>query len=176
MSEPVIGHDGIHPVPMASEMFSDDDLHLYFTAISEGIGADLAARRIDSTGTVMKRLRNRDPEFAARYEESREQGQEHYRDRLAAQARLRALDRESPSDRMLEVELATHVPGYEHLRRDRVRHEGTVEHTHVLTPAQIEELDEDDLNALIRILSKATGAVIDGEFEEVRELPESSAA
>lgn len=101
-----------------------------------------------------------------------EEGNEHYRERLRASARTRALDPEGQT-RILEIELATHGGAeYAHLRRDRVTFDGKVEHAILLSAAQIEALSEEKLAALDAILAEAEGAlVVDGEFVELPALP-----
>ncbi len=171
MSDRPIGHDGHSPVPMPDEVFTAEQLDDYLESIRRGVGADLSARAIGTTGTVMRRLRKRDPSFAARYEDAYDEGREHYRERLRAQARLRALNADNPSDRILEVELATHVPGYEHLRRDRMKVDGRIEHgvTIALDPAALDALPLDKLLALRALLEEAGGGIIDGEARELTE-------
>jgi hypothetical protein len=156
---------------MADEVFTDEQLDEYLESIRRGVGADLAARAIGTTGTMMRRLRKRDPVFASRYQEAYDEGREHYRERLRAQARLRALNADNPSDRILEVELATHVPGYEHLRRDRMKVDGRIEHGVILTldPAALDALPLDKLVALRELLEEAGGGIIDGEARELTE-------
>lgn len=167
----MLGVDGHSPVKLAEELFTEEDLTAYLDAIRMGTGIDLAARAIGSTGTVMRRLRKRDEAFRERFDEAYGEGQEHYRDRLKAQARRRALNAMNPSDRILEVELATHVPGYEHLRRDRLRHEGRIEHAITLDPALLDSLPIEELIALRDTLAKLGGEIIDGEAAEFHELP-----
>lgn len=118
--------------PTAREMFTEEQIATFLDLVRQGIGRHLAAQRIQSTGRQMRALARpeRDPQFAAEYEAAYEEGQVFYRERLKAEARTRALD---GSDRLLEVELATHVEDYAHLRRDRVRVNGTIQHEHAVT-------------------------------------------
>lgn len=150
-----VGHDGKSPVPLPGEVHTEEEWSAYFEAIGQGIGPDLAARSIGSTGTRIRRLVNRDPEYQRRYVEAGGEADDHYRDRLRATARLEALGAEGrpPNPRILEVELATHVPGYEHLRRDRMKHEGRIEHALVLDARVLDELPLDELEKVRDALS-----------------------
>jgi len=136
------GADGKTATPLPSDVHTAEEWETYFGAVSQGIGPDLAARAIGSTGSRIHRLLARDPEYQRRYAEATAEADDHYRDRLRAAARLEALGQEGkpPNARILEVELATHVPGYEHLRRDRMKHEGRIEHALVLDPRVLDEL------------------------------------
>lgn len=156
-----VGYDGKSLVPLVEDVHTPDEVEKYLTALRDGGELDVAARAIKSTATRMKRFCDRDPEFAEAVEAAVAEGKITYRDRLRATARTRATALEGGSDRMLEVELATHVPGYEHLRRDRVRHEGNVEHTIRIPIDEIEQLDLDEAIALRNALAKMGGAVID---------------
>lgn len=148
-TERPVGHDGKSPVPLPLEVHTEEQLTTFLNAVSQGIGLDIAAREIDSTSTRMKRLLRRDPEWQEKLDDALRQGAEFYSDRLKATARVIAL-RTDPGEvvpRILEVELATHVEGYEHLRRDRVRHEGAVMHGLAISvdPALLDALPLDEL-------------------------------
>lgn len=137
------------PAPKAADLFTEEQLKEFLDATRKGIGRHLAAEAIGTTGSHMKSLcrPERDPEFAAAYEEARAEGQEFYRERLQAQARKMATDPKVPNARILEVELGTHVPGYEHLRRDKMTHDGIVlhEHTLVIDLTKLEGLSTEEL-------------------------------
>jgi hypothetical protein len=159
------------PAPMAADLFSEAEIETYLEYVAAGHSHDVCARMIGTTGTVMRRLRRRDPVLAERYVQAREDGQGAYQEHLRKQARRRALSRLNPSDRMLEVELATHVPEYRHLRRDRIRHEGNVRHEHaiVFDPSRLEELTDDQLLALRESLSVLGGEIVEGEHSEIHD-------
>lgn len=151
-------------------MFSEEQLDTFLADIAQGIGRAMAARRIGSTGSAMRALCNpeRDPEFAARYRDAEAEGRVFYEDRLKAEARTRAL---GGSDRLLEVELATHAPEYEHLRRDRVRVNGTIEHEHALVlkldAAVLDTWPREKLLAFREALAELDGGVIDANGREL---------
>lgn len=152
-----VGSDGMTVTPHPSEVHTEEEWETYFAAVAQGIGLDLAARSIGSTGTRIKRLVARAPEYALRLQEALADAGEHYRDRLRAAARLEALGTEGrpPNARILEVELATHGgPEYSHLRRDRVKHEGRIEHALILDATKLDALDEEELAALEPVFAK----------------------
>lgn len=162
--------------PLPLEVHTQEQLDAYLDAVAQGVGLDLAARQIDSTSTKMRRLLARDPEWQARLDAAIVQGKEHYADRLKATARVIAL-RTDPAEvvpRILEVELATHAPGYEHLRRDRVKHEGHVTHGVTIQLPELATLDElpvevrAELLAVLEKVAEHRGEIVDAE---VRELP-----
>lgn len=169
-----MGHDGHSPVPLFLDEHTPEQLEQYLDRLGSGIGLDLAAREIGSTGTRMRRFAAREPELRQRIEEALREGDEHYSERLRATARVLALNTNNPQPRILEVELATHVPGYEHLRRDRIRHEGRIEHgvTIDLDPAKLDALPPEKLAALRDALASLDEVVVDAEFSEIgRALP-----
>jgi hypothetical protein len=165
-----IGHDGQSPVLLPGDAYTTEQWDTYFGHLEQGVGPDLAARDLGTTGSRIKTLIKRDPDYQARFEAAREAGNQHYEDRLRAQARLKALDPTGGSDRILEVELATHVDDYAHLRRDRVKHtvEGRIEHglTIVLDIAALENRPEDAARAraaLETLRELGVGDVIDSD-------------
>lgn len=128
----------------------------------------VAAREFGLTGSQIRTLRRRDPEFAVEFDEAWGEGENFYEERLAVEARLRAT--EGKSDRILEVELATHGgPKYAHLRRDRMRVEGRMEHALVIDPGRLSLLSDVELAAFERALSKLSEeeAAIDVEPVEI---------
>jgi hypothetical protein len=167
-----VGADGLHEVPLPLEVHTQEQLDSYLEAVAQGIGLDLAARQIGSTGTRMRRLLARDAEWQARLDAAYAQGREHYADRLMATSRVIALrtDASEVIPRILEVELATHAPGYEHLRRDRIKHEGHVTHgvTVSVDPELLDALPLDQLQRARDALA-VLAEVVDAEV--VRELP-----
>jgi hypothetical protein len=161
-----------HPLtPTAREVFSDEQIDMFLDLIRTGVGRALAAQRIGSTGSFMRALcrKERDPEFAALYDAAVEEGKAWYEDRLRAEARQRAL---GGSDRMLEVELATHSDDYRHLRRDRMNVNGKLEVEHALVlhldPAVLDTWERDRIVAFRAMLEELQGGVIDAQ---ARELP-----
>lgn len=165
---------GDRPIPTAAETFTEAALAEFLDLTAQGVGRDLAARAIGSTGSVMRSYcrAERDPDFAARYAEAKAAGNAFYADRLRAQARTLALSTETVHPRILQIELATHVPEYAHLRRDRVQHEhaGTVTHAIRFDPAVLDELPLDELEKVrdaLAILAAQGGDVIDGEAREL---------
>lgn len=163
-------------MPLFADDHTDEDWQTYLARRAEGITPDLAARAIGLTGKAMKAYLHREPERAAQAAEAAASGQTHYQERLQATARVLALDTETPNPRILEVELATHVPGYEHLRRDRVKHEGHVTHGIVIDidPERLDALPVEKLQLLRDVLAELDGDVIDAEAAEIRELPRAS--
>src|SRR5262249_9984349 len=131
------------PVPLFAEEHGEDQWETYLDERRRGVTPDLAARTIGLTGSRMRAFLHREPGRAAQAAEAAAEGEQHYQERLRATARILALRTEDPIPRILEVELATHVDGYEHLRRDRVKHEGHVTHGIVidLDPGKLEALD-----------------------------------
>ena len=157
--------------PNADEYLGPERRARYLKLVSEGIALSLAAREVGCTGTQLRRLRKRDEEFGREVAEAIEEGRQHYADRLSSQARLRALDAERPSDRILEVELATHVPGYEHLRRNRIEIDGRMEHAILMPPGWLEEAPDE----VLTWLAARGGEVIeDGEWHDLPALPEGN--
>jgi hypothetical protein len=161
------------PVPLFGEEHSEEQWQEYLDERRRGITPDLAARAIGLTGSRMRAFLHREPERARQAEEASAEGATHYQERLKATARVLALDTQNPNPRVLEVELATHVPGYEHLRRDRVKHEGHVTHGIVidLDPEKLDALPVERLQMLRDVLAELDGDVIDAEAAEIRELP-----
>lgn len=156
-------------MPFARDDLSRDRLDEFFRLLRLGMELEVAARadEVGSTGTQMGLYRKREPAFDAQVDEALEAGKTYYRDRLRATARTRATALEGGSDRILEVELATHVPGYEHLRRDRVKVDGRIAHEHaiVLDPGMLELLPTEKLLALRDILAELD--TVDGEAREL---------
>lgn len=167
-----VGVNGNSPVPLFLEQHSEEEWRQYLDARRRGITPDLAAREIGLTGTAMRAFLAREPEKAQEAKDAAAEGEQHYQERLRATARVLALDTANPNARVLEVELATHVPGYEHLRRDRVKHEGHVTHGIVidLSPEALEALSVEEIDTILPVLRKLNGEVIDGEATEIREI------
>jgi hypothetical protein len=150
----VIGIDGKSPVKRFLEEHSEDELEAYIEAVRDGMGLDLAARSIGLTATRMRRYAKREPELAERISAAHAEGREHYQDQLKAAAHDLALDTQNPNPRILEVELAAHGgPEYAHLRRDRVKHEGRVEHALVVDLTQLNALPIEKLREIEAILA-----------------------
>lgn len=159
----VLGCDGKTPVPLPAEVLSAEQIGTYFEAVRKGTGLDVAARQIGMTGTRMRRLAKRDPEFQARLDEALVDARAEYRDELRAEARVRT----KVSDRILEVELGTHVPEYDHLRRDKVKIDARVEHAIVIPPEALDALDTEKLVLLRDLLAELGGDIIDGDAREL---------
>lgn len=164
------------PTPKARDLFTDQQIEQFLSLIRTGVGRALAAQRIGATGSLMRSLcrKQRDPWFAEQYELAVEEGEAFYADRLAAEARTRAL---AGSDRMLEVELATNGhPRYDHLRRDRVAISGRIEHEHALVlkldPAVLDTWPVERLDSFRQMLVELEGEIVEGE---ARELPAGDA-
>lgn len=138
----------------------------YVLAVASGAGLDLAARAVDMTGTRMRRLVRRDPVLLERVTAAVGEAKLLYADRLRASARQLAT-RADPVPRILEVELATHVEGYEHLRRDRMRVDGRFEHAIVLDPASLDLLTDAQKAALEEALVAMGGEIVDGTAREL---------
>jgi hypothetical protein len=166
-----VGRDGKTPVPLPLDVHTQEQLDAYLADVGQGIGLDIAAGKIGSTSTRMRRLLAREAEWQARLDAAIEQGREHYADRLKATARVIALrtDPDQIHPRVLEFELATHVPGYEHLRRDRVKHEGHLTHgVHVsVDPALLDALPLEKLERARAALAELAAVVEDAEFTEL---------
>lgn len=163
----VVGHDGHSPVPLFGDEHTEEEWARYLEQRAQGVQPDVAAASIGLTGTQMRAFLKREPWRL-------EAVTEHYQERLKSAAATLALDVEKPNPRILEVELATHVPGYEHLRRDRVKHEGHVTHgvTIALDPETLDALPVEERRTLRELLLKLGGDLVaqDAEFTEVREL------
>ena len=151
--------------PVAKDLLTQDQIGTFIAAIMDGKGRYAAASEIGQTGTLMRALcrKERDPEFAAMYEEATKIAAEKYQEQLRGAAKERALE---VSDRMLEVELATHVPDYRHLRRDRVTHEGKVEHG-ITISVDPELLSAETVQALRDAAQRAHDEI---EIAEIREI------
>lgn len=158
------------PTPTARELFTEEQIQAFLTLIREGIGRNLAAREIGATGRLMRSLARpqRDPQFADEYAEAEAEGKAFYEDRLRSESRIRAL---GGSDRLLEVELATHVEEYGHLRRDKMQVSGTVHAEHRLVisldPARLDELPVERLREIEAALADLDGEIIDVEAQEI---------
>lgn len=152
--------------PMADDLLTPEQRAEFLQALAEGIPHGIAARGVGYTGTKLKACRRRDPEFRGEVEAALEEGRSHYQERLRTQARLMALSGDHP--RMTEVELATHVPGYEHLRRNRIELDGTLRHGISLPPGWIENAPD----GILEWLASLGGEVI--EDAEVVELDPST--
>lgn len=161
-----VGADGKTRVRFARDVFSQDDLDRFVSALSDGGELDIAARSVGSTATQMRWFMGREPAFAETVTTAMQEGHLAYRDRLRATARAKATRLDGP-DRILEVELATHVPGYEHLRRDRVRHEGNVDVSFRFPVEAISDLTKEEALAVKRALAKMRGDVVDGDAREL---------
>lgn len=159
----------------ARDDFTEEQLGKLFAALEDGIAMDVAARVLGDgiTASMIRAYRHREPAFDERCREAQQAGQLAYQDRLRTQSRSRATDREAPSDRMLEVELATHVPEYAHLRRDRVAVDARLRHELAITfdPARLDELPPEQLRALRDVLAALDGdVVIEGKARPAAEL------
>lgn len=171
-----MGADGKSPLRFARDCYPEERIEAFFRLLGDGIAFDLAARsdEVGSTGTEMRRFRQREPEFDRRVTDTMAEGKLAYQDRLRSQARARATDRANPSDRMLEVELGTHVGEYGHLRRDRVQVDGKIRHELAISfdPAALDALPIEQRRSLREILAKLDGdVVVDGKARPARELP-----
>lgn len=155
----------------ARDDLSRDRLDEFFRLLRTGAELELAARAdaVGSSGTRIRRYIDREPAFRADVEAALAEGYSVYQDRLRSTARTRATALEGGSDRILEVELATHVPGYEHLRRDRVKVNGTIHHEHaiVIDPAVIETLPIEKVQALREVLAAIDANTVDGDAREL---------
>ena len=150
--------------PLADDLLTEEQRTQFLDSLREGIAHGVAARGLGVpglTGTKLRGVRSRDPVFRMEVEEAMAEGKRYYQERLSSQARLRAL---SGSDRMLEVELATHVAGYEHLRRDKVTVDGKIENGIILYPGWEETMPTQVLQI---IRDHVAGMVVEGEFIEL---------
>ena len=163
---PRIGPDGKALPPTVDDLLPGEDRYRFLGLLARRTPPGIAAREFDLTGSQIRSLRRRDPEFDAECSDAWGEGENYYEERLSVEARLRAI--EGKSDRILEVELATHGgPKYAHLRRDRMRVEGRMEHALVVDPAKLSLLSESELRAFERALAKLSDDVIDGEAVEL---------
>lgn len=163
-----VGRDGKSPVPLPEDVLAPEQIEAYLEAVAAGEGLDLAARLVvvdgrPMTSTQMRRLLKRDPELWARVEEAVTNAQLVYRDWLRALARARA----ETSDRIMEVELGTHVPEYDHLRRDRVKIDHRIEHAIVIPPEKLDAAPKDLLDRLRDLVAELDGEIIDGDVREL---------
>jgi len=161
------------PAPLFGDEHTPEQWEEYLDARRRGVTPDLAARGIGLTGTKMRAYIRREEWRIYEVEEAARAGDEHYAERLRSTARVLALNVEEPNSRILEVELATHVPGYEHLRRDRVKHEGHVTHGIVIdvTPERLDGLTLEQKQQLRILLAELGGDIIDAEVTELPQLP-----
>lgn len=177
---PRVGIDGKALPPVVDDLLPGDQRDRYLAMLRTRVPPGVAAREFGLTGSQIRSLRRRDPEFDREFQEAWGEGENFYEERLAVEARLRAT--EGKSDRILEVELATHGgPKYAHLRRDRMKVDANV---HVdgavvvaFTPDLLASLDDDTLDALERVFAKAQAEeVVEGEFREIApaEIPEKT--
>lgn len=146
--------------PTVAELLTPEQREEFLGSLREGIPHGLAARAVGHTGTKLRAARKRDPEFRAEVEAAIAEGDQHYEDRLRAEARVRAL---GGSDRLLEVELATHAAGYEHLRRNRLEVEGMLRHGIALPDGWLESAPD----GLLEWLATLDADVVDGEAVEL---------
>ena len=151
--------------PTPEELLTAEQREEFLGALREGIPHGLAARGVGHTGTKLRAARGRDPVFRAEVEAAIAEGKQHYEDRLRAEARVRAL---GGSDRMLEVELATHVHDYEHLRRNKLEVEGMLRHGIALPEGWLESAPD----GLLEWLAELDADVI--EDADVVELPSTN--
>lgn len=164
-----VGPDGKTPVALPREVFTDDEIESYLGAVERGVGLDRAARGlvdergVPRTSTFVKRVLRRDEGLWERFEEALATGRIAYREKLRGLAE----DRAETSDRILEVELATHVPEYDHLRRDRVKVDARVEHAIVFDPSGLDRLTTEELVALRDLLGKLDGEIVDADAREL---------
>lgn len=176
-----VGHDGKSRVRFARDDFDEDQMATLMRALGDGVALDVAARALGEsvTGTQLRRYMQREPAFDAQVRETMAAGKLAYQDRLRMRSRGRATDAENPSDRMLEVELATHVPEYAHLRRDRLQVDGKVRHEFAIAfdPASLDALPIEERRKLRDILAALDGdIVVDGKARPARELTEGGGA
>ncbi len=155
--------------PIVEDLLPADQRDAFLDMLREKTPPGVAAREFGLTGSQIRALRRRDPEFDQQFRDAWGEGENHYEERLHVEARLRAI--EGKSDRLLEVELATHAgPKYAHLRRDRVKFEGRMEHAVVLPPENLSLLTVDELQSFRQILAKIVeggGEIIEGEATEI---------
>lgn len=148
-------------MPLAADLLSEEEQQAYLDAIERGDGRALAARSIGRTATEMRRLYRRDDVWRSRVDGALDEQRETYVEELRSHARTRAL---GGSDRLVEVELATHVPGYEHLRRDRLKVDGRVEHAITFDRERLDALSDQELDTMVRLLRRLDGdMIVDGE-------------
>lgn len=152
---------------LAGELWATEDIAAFLDAVAEGERIDQAVAVLGPTvtATQVRRVAKRDPMFREAYEVAKREHKAAY----ARELRSAARDRKDTSDRILEVELATHVPEYGHLRRDRVRHEGHVTHG-IVIQADLDSLPRETLERLRAVLIEAGGEIIEGEAQEITEL------
>lgn len=163
----VVGHDGKSEVPQIWDTISEADRGTYLEALRDGDGLDIAARKIGYTATRMRRFANRDAQWRELVQAAYDEGQEYGRDLLRQAARTRGLE---VSDRMLEVELATHVPEYAHLRRNRLEVDAQINSRSLvinLDPSALDAMSEEELAQVEAALVKLGGEIVDGEAVEL---------
>jgi len=166
--------------PKADQLWTPEQETEFLAQLAQGIGPHLAGpATLEMTASQIRGVASRDEGFRERYANARAEGRRFYRERLRAEARTRALA--DKSDRMLEVELATHVaeddedgPGYGHLRRDRGRIEATIRHEHELVirldRSAVEAMPLDELKAFrdkLAQLSAGEHEIIDAPAREL---------
>ena len=170
-----VGPNGSSRVRFARDDFTGEQLAAFMRALEDGVALDVASRTLGESVTAsrVRAYRRREPAFDALVAEAVADGKLAYQDRLRTRSRQIATDRENPSPRILEVELATHVPEYAHLRRDRLRVDGNVRHEFAVAfdPAALAALPVERLRELQAILADLDGdIVVEGNARSAREL------
>jgi hypothetical protein len=165
-----IGVDGKALPPVVEDLLPGEQRERFLAMLRTKTPPGVAAREFGLTGSQIRGLRRRDPDFDSAFADAWGEGENYYEERLAVEARLRAT--EGGSDRILEVELASHGgPKYAHLRRDRVKLEGRMEHAVVIDPSRLANLSLEELKAFERALAKiveGTGEIVeDAEVVEI---------
>lgn len=147
--------------PKPTDLYSPEDLAIYCDAIMAVGPIEAAREQLDMSGSAARSLMKRDPYWHGRYLEAKDEWSRGLGDRLDEEATHRATD--GGSDRMLEVQLATHSPAHAHLRRDRQRmdhiHSGLV----VTLPAQdvLDGMSVEEKRELLAALRRLGGDVIE---------------
>lgn len=169
---PRVDADGKALAPLVEDVLPGEQREAFLAMLRTRVPPGVAAREFGKTGSQIKSLRRRDPDFDRQFLEAWGEGENYYEERLSVEARLRAT--EGKSDRILEVELATHGgPKYAHLRRDRVKFEGRMEHAVVLDPSRLSDLSVEELRSFETILAKivdGSGEIVEAEAIEVAEV------
>lgn len=146
--------------PLADKMLTEKQRQEYLDALTDpSVTPDQAAKLIGLTGTKMRALRRRDPGWEMQCRDAEVERAANYADELVAEARAR----KDVSDRILEVELASHGgPVYAHLRRDRVKVDAQVTGVVIqLDPSTLDQLPTEEKRQLRDALAKLGGRVIE---------------
>lgn len=153
---------GVMEAPSAARMLSGDRRHEYLAALADpDVKPNEAAQAVGLTGTKIRALRRRDHVFDQQCRDAERERKLNHAEDVVQEMR----NRMAVSDRILEVEAATHGPlvdpDYRHLRRDRVKVDATVTGVVIQLPPDWQELPLDEKRRLRETIARMGGRVIE---------------